>query len=98
MTTAVSAGEIDEGDSLCRFKYGNELASIGPMPPIQPAGGTACRIVHNPILAKDFLPQAKLRELDTVTCSSWALSMFKNHNAAKKKLDSMVSRHPKLRE
>jgi len=88
--------------STSSFKYAAQLALFtGCPPPCTPASGEVFRVVHKPIVKKDFEPQGLYPKDDaTPDCSDWGLSMFTTAGAVQAKFggrNGLMKKYRKMR-
>jgi hypothetical protein len=89
--------------ALQRFKYAAEIADSActpcPLPKCAPRNGTVFRLVHNPPIADDFVPNRKLTPFRTFRdnkgrCSGWALSLWLSDTKLREKLGYLFAGRP----
>ncbi|MDI1447279.1 hypothetical protein [Polyangium sp. 6x1] len=85
------------------YKYAERFKSLPECPPPNnPAGGVVYRLVHNPIIEDDFLPNPE-REKNKgnqheqpPSCTAWGLSLFTTAAALQKKFGKLLGKYPNL--
>jgi hypothetical protein len=77
------------------FKYAAHLAALRGCPPqCSPTSGQVFRVVHDPMVGRDFEPKG-LHPKDGVApdCSDWGLSMFTTADALQKRLGPLMRKY-----
>lgn len=94
----------EESWAMPTYKYAAQLTRFPDCPPPNTsATGVAYRLVHNPMLTDDFLPNPEQRrnknsdrEHPEESCTSWGLSMFTTSNALQKKFGRLIGKYPNI--